>query len=104
VVLRSGRKRRGDAHLFRKFYAATNCDKLSVARLCGPVGASIPETNDSAGVCRRSTQSSLTAEDVARERDPAYLAQMRTRKAMLQAQAGLLRAQEPCLEAMGTAD
>ena len=41
---------------------------------------------------------------MARERDPAYLAQMRARKAILQAQAVLLQAQEPCHEAAGAAD
>jgi hypothetical protein len=41
---------------------------------------------------------------MALERDPAYLAQIRGRKAMLQAQAALLRAQAPCLEAAGVAD
>jgi hypothetical protein len=84
-----------------KLHAQMQAD---IARLYGPVGPSIPETNDSAGVCRRHPQSSLTAEDVARERDPAYLAQMRARKSMLQAQAVLLRGQEPCLEAVGAAD
>lgn len=38
------------------------------------------------------------------ERDPAYLAQMRARKAALQAQAVLLQAQESYLEALGAAD
>jgi hypothetical protein len=74
------------------------------ARLCGPVGASIPEGHDSMGVYRRRTQSSLTAEDVARERDPGYLAQMQVRKAMLQAQAVLLQAQASDLEVAGAAD
>jgi hypothetical protein len=78
--------------------------KADIVRLCGPVGPSIPETNDSAGVCRRRTQSSLTADDAALERDPAYLAQMQVRKAMLQAQALLLQTQESCLEAAGAAD
>ena len=55
--------------------------QADIARLCGPVGPSMPGTNDSQGLRRRRTQSSLTAEDMARERDPAYLAQMRARKA-----------------------
>ena len=53
---------------------------------------------------RRRVPSILVAEDMALERDPGYLAQMRARKAMLQAQAALLRAQEPCLEVAGAAD
>jgi hypothetical protein len=78
--------------------------QADIARLCGPLRPSIPETNDSAGVCRRHSQSSLTAEDVARERDQAYLAQIRARKAMLQAQAMLLQAQASDLEVAGAAD
>jgi len=64
----------------------------------------MPETNDSAEMYRRRTQSSLTVEDAALERDPAYLAQMRARKAILQTQAALLRAQERYLETVGAAD
>jgi hypothetical protein len=45
-----------------------------------------------------------TAEGMAHERDPAYLAEMQARKAVLQAQAMLLRAQESYLEAAGAAD
>jgi hypothetical protein len=78
--------------------------KADIARLCGPIGPSIPETNDSAGVRRRHTQSRLRADDTALEYDPAYLAQMLTRKAELQAQAVVLRAQESYLDAVGAAD
>jgi len=62
------------------------------------------KTNDGQGLRRRRTSSSSPAADAARERDPAYLAQMRARKAMLQAQAVLLRTQESCLDAAGAAD
>jgi hypothetical protein len=78
--------------------------QADIARLCGPTAPSMLETNDNQGVCQRRTSSSLTAEDVARERDPAYLAQMRARKTVLQAQAALLQAQEPCLETASAAD
>lgn len=78
--------------------------KADIARLCGPIGRAKPETNDSAEMYRRRTQSSLTVEDAALERDPAYLAQMRARKAILQTQAALLRAQERYLETVGAAD
>jgi hypothetical protein len=78
--------------------------QADIARLCGRVGTSMLGMNDSAGVGRRCAQSSLTVEDMARERDPAYLAQMRARKATLQAQAMLLQAQETALETAGAAD
>jgi hypothetical protein len=78
--------------------------QADIARLCGPTAPSMLETNDNQGVCQRRTSSSLTAEDVARERDPAYLAQMRARKTVLQAQAMLLQAQASDLEVAGAAD
>jgi hypothetical protein len=61
-------------------------------------------TNDHREPRQRRMQPILTAEGMALERDPAYLAQMRARKAMLQAQAVLLQAQELYLEAAGAAD
>jgi hypothetical protein len=64
----------------------------------------MPGTSDHQKPRRRRALSILTAEGMALERDSAYLAQIRTRKAMLQAQAALLRAQESCLEAVGAAD
>jgi hypothetical protein len=78
--------------------------QADIARLCGPTGLSIPETNDGTRVCPRPAHLRLTTDDVTRERDPAYLAQMRARKAMLQAQAMLLQAQDPYVEAVGAAD
>jgi hypothetical protein len=78
--------------------------QADIARLCGPMGPSVSETNNGAEVYRRRTQSSLAVEGLTLERDPAYLAQMRARKAILQAQAVLLRTQEPCLDAVGAAD
>ena len=78
--------------------------QADIARLCGPAGPSMPGTNDHQEPRRRRIQSILTAEGMALERDPAYLAQMRARKAMLQAQAVLLQAQVLCLEAASAAD
>jgi hypothetical protein len=78
--------------------------KADIARLYGPTAPSLLGTNGNQKPRRRCGPSILTAEGMALERDPAYLAQMRARKAMLQAQAALLRAQEPCLEAAGAAD
>jgi hypothetical protein len=78
--------------------------QADLVRLCGPVGHLMPETNNSREPRRGCIQPRPTVTDTARERDPAYLAQMQARKAMLQAQAALLRAQEPCLEAAGAAD
>jgi hypothetical protein len=77
--------------------------RADIARLCGPTGPSVPEAHHGRGP-RRSRAASILAEGVMRERDPAYLAQMQARKAMLQAQAVVLRAQEPCLDAAGAAD
>jgi len=62
------------------------------------------ETNNGQEPRRRRTPLSPAAADATREHDPAYLAQIRARKVMLQAQAVLLRAQESCLEAAGAAD
>jgi hypothetical protein len=78
--------------------------KADIARLCGPTGASVLGTNHHQKPRRRRVQSMPAAEGMARERDPAYLVQMQARKAALQAQAVLLRAQESCLEAAGAAD
>jgi len=47
------------------------------------------------GSRQRCAPSTLTAEGKALERKPAYLARMQARKAVLQAQAARLRAQEP---------
>jgi hypothetical protein len=78
--------------------------QADIARLCGPAGPSTLRTNDTQGPRRRYVQSIPSTEGMALERDPAYLARMRARKATLQAQAVLLRAQERCLEAVGAAD
>ena len=77
--------------------------QADIACLCGPTGPSMPGTNDHQGPRRRHTPSILTAEGLALERDPAYLAQMRARKAILQAQAVLL-AQASGLEVVGATD
>jgi len=78
--------------------------QVDIARLCGVLGRSMPGTRDSEGSRRRRASSILTAEGPTLERDPAYLAQIQARKAMLEAQAVLVQAQEPCLEAAGAAD
>jgi hypothetical protein len=78
--------------------------QADIARLCGPAEPSPLGTNDTQGLRRRYVQSIPSTEGMALERDPAYLARMRARKATLQAQAVLLRAQERCLEALGAAD
>ena len=78
--------------------------KADIARLCGPTGASVLGANHHQEPRRRRVQSIPAAEGMARERDPAYLVQMQTRKAELQTQAMLLRAQESYLEAAGAAD
>jgi hypothetical protein len=78
--------------------------QADIARLCGPAEPSPLGTNDTQGPRRRYVQSIPRTEGMALERDPAYLAQMRARKATLQAQAVLLRAQERCLESVGAAD
>jgi hypothetical protein len=78
--------------------------QADIAQLCGPIGPSMPKTNDGREPRRRHTSSSSLAGDAARERDPAYLAQMRARKAALQAQAVLLQAQELTPEAVTAAD
>jgi hypothetical protein len=69
-----------------------------------PTGPAILETSDGQGLRRHRTSSSLTAEDAELERDPAYLAQIRARKAVLQAQAVALQAQASDLEVAGAAD
>jgi hypothetical protein len=61
-------------------------------------------TNSTQEPRRRRVQPIPTAEGIALERDPAYLAQMRARKAMLQAQAVALQAQASALEVVGAAD
>jgi len=78
--------------------------QADIARLCGPTEPSMSGMNDSQGLRRRRVSSILAAEGTAHERDPAYLTQMQARKAELQAQAVLLRAQEPGLEVAGAAD
>lgn len=78
--------------------------QADIARLCGPVGPSMPRTNDNQGLRRRRVQSMPMAEGMALERDPAYLAQIQARKATLQAQTVRLRTQESCLDAAGAAD
>jgi hypothetical protein len=78
--------------------------QADIARLCGPTMPSLLGTSDNKEPRRRRGPSILTAEGIARERDPAYLAQMQVRKAMLRAQAVLLQAQEPRLETVGAAD
>jgi hypothetical protein len=78
--------------------------QADIARLCGPAGPSLLGTNDNQEPRRRRIPSILTAEGMPLERDPVYLAQMQARKAMLQAQAARLRAQEPCLDAASAAD
>jgi hypothetical protein len=62
------------------------------------------ETNDHQEPRQRRGQSIPSPEGMARERDPAYLAQMRARKAVLQAQAILLQTQASDLEVPGAAD
>jgi hypothetical protein len=64
----------------------------------------MPRTSDGREPRRSHGSSIFAAEGIALERDPAYLAQMRERKAALQAQAVLLQAQESYLEALGAAD
>jgi hypothetical protein len=78
--------------------------RADIARLCGSTGSSRSEMNNCREPRRRYVQSIPAAEGMALERDPAYLAHMRARKAMLQAQAVLLRAQDSCLDAAGAAD
>jgi hypothetical protein len=78
--------------------------QADIARLCGPTGPSKLGTSDNQRLCRRHIESIPNTEGMARERDPAYMSEMKARKAMLQAQAMLLRTQESCLEAAGAAD
>jgi hypothetical protein len=78
--------------------------KADIACLCGTIGQSTPGTPDHQGPRRRQALSILTAEGLALECDSAYLVQMQARRAMLQAQAVWLRAQELGFEAVGAAD
>jgi hypothetical protein len=78
--------------------------QVDIARLCGAAVPSMLETNDNQEPRRRRGQSIPSPEGMARERDPAYLAQMRARKAVLQAQAILLQAQEAEIATAGAAD
>ena len=78
--------------------------QADIARLCGAAVPSMLETNDNQEPRRRRGQSIPSPEGMARERDPAYLAQMRARKAVLQAQAILLQAQEAEIATAGAAD
>jgi hypothetical protein len=66
--------------------------QADITRLCGPADPSILGTNDNKEPRRRRVQTILTAEGMAPECDPAYLAQIRARKAMLKAQMALLQA------------
>jgi hypothetical protein len=75
--------------------------QADIVRLCGPAGPSVLGMNDGQKAYRRRTSSTLATEDAALEHGPAYLAQMRARKATLQAQAALLQARGLCLEAVG---
>ena len=78
--------------------------QADIARLCGSTGPLMLGMNDHQGLRRRRIPSMPTTEDMALERGPAYLAQIQARKAMRQAQAVLLRAQEPDLQVAGIAD
>ena len=78
--------------------------QADIARLCGPTEPSMSGMNDHEESRRRRVSSILAVEDVVRERDPAYLAVMRARKAVLQAQATLLQTQQAELEAVSAAD
>jgi hypothetical protein len=78
--------------------------KADIARLCGPAALSMSGMNDNQGLRRGRVSSIRAAEGTARDRDPAYLAQMQARKATLQAQAVLLQAQASDLEVAGAAD
>jgi hypothetical protein len=78
--------------------------QADIARLCGPAAPSMLGTNDNGEPRQCRGPSILTAEGMARERDPAYLAQIRARRAMLQAQAVTLLAQVSDLQVVGAAD
>jgi hypothetical protein len=78
--------------------------QADITRFCGLTDPSILGTNDNKEPRRRRIQTILTAEGMAPERNPAYLAQIRARKAMLKAQVVLLQAQALCVEATGAAD
>jgi hypothetical protein len=78
--------------------------KADIARLCGPAAPSITRISEHERPRRRHTLSILTAEGAALECDPAYLVQIRTRKATLQAQAAWLQTQKLCNEPAGAAD
>jgi hypothetical protein len=78
--------------------------KADITRLCGPPVPSMPGANYNEVPRRHRIPSSLTAEGTGIEQDPAYLAQMRARKAVLQAHAVLLQDQATCLETAGAAD
>jgi hypothetical protein len=68
--------------------------QADIARLCGTIEQSVMGANDNQTPRRRRTQLMPTAEGVTLECDPAYLAQIRARKATLQAQAAWLQTQE----------
>jgi hypothetical protein len=78
--------------------------RADIVRLCGTIEQSTPGTHHHQGPRRRRALSILMAEGMALERDPAYLARIRARKAMLHAQVVLLRTQELCRETAGAAD
>jgi hypothetical protein len=78
--------------------------KADIARLFGPIGPLTLGTHDNQEPRRRRGPSILTAEDMVLERDPAYLVQMRARKAVLQAQAAWLQAETMNREVVGAAD
>jgi hypothetical protein len=69
-----------------------------------PLEPSIARTSEHERPCRRHTLSILMAEDATLERDPAYLAQIRARKVVLQAQASWLQSRGSCNETVGAAD
>jgi hypothetical protein len=84
-----------------KLHAQMQAD---IALLCGPADLSKPGMNDHQESRWRRVQSMPMAKGMALERDPAYLAQMRARKAELQAQAVLLQAHVSDLGMAGAAD
>jgi hypothetical protein len=78
--------------------------QADIKRLCGSAMSSMAKANDNEDQHRRRVQSTPTAKEMVLERDPAYLAQMQARKAILQSQAMLLQAQTVNLEVAGAAD
>ena len=60
----------------------------------------MPGTINNGELCRHRVPPILAAESAALERDLAYLAQMQARKVVLQAQAMLLQAHDPNVDAV----